>query len=208
MITTHPALENLQQIDNTLGTDVEKAQKLYVSSPSDFSKRVLVKTIFTYLEGHIYAFKQTVLAMEEILKHPMSGLIPRSVKSWVALFSDQEKAMLQEFTYEMGSGGKACKRNYSPRFEDNIKFLIKTFHAAIELESKIDFQSEGWDRMKKTRGIRNRLTHPKTPADLNISDEDIKTAGLAIGWYQATVSSMLDRLEKDSFFAPRFKQPN
>jgi hypothetical protein len=117
---THPALENLQQIDVTLGTDVEEAQKLYVNSPGEFSKRVLVKTIFNYLEGHLYAFKQTVLAMEEILKHPMSGLHPRSVKSWVALFSDEEKAMLQEFTYEIGSGGKARKRDYFPRLTTTL----------------------------------------------------------------------------------------
>jgi hypothetical protein len=60
----------------------------------------------------------------------------------------------------------------------------------------------------QTRDIRNRLTHPKPRADLEISDEDIKTAGAGIGWYQATVSSMLDRLANDSIFAPRFKQPN
>lgn len=201
----HQALENFQQIADVLTEDVKQAEQLYQASPSEFSRRVLIKTLFTYLEGHLYAFKQTVLAFEYIL-NPFGNLIPRASGSYIVLFSDEEKAMLQEFTYDMGSGGKARQRDYFPKLEENVKFLVQVFHKVVRLESKILFDCEGWNCLLDAQRIRNLIAHPKGHADLTVSDDDIKVVQRGVAWYEETISEMLRRLEKDSIYAPQFKK--
>ena len=112
--------------------------------------------------------------------------------------------MLEEFTYDI-SGGKARKKTYYPIFEDNIKFLVRVFHKAIQLESEIDFNSFGWKQLVEAQRVRNRVTHPKTDECLKVSDEDINTVRVGLTWYEQTIERMLERLEKDSIYAARCK---
>ena len=114
--------------------------------------------------------------------------------------------MLQEFTYDMGSGGTARKRDYSPRLEEDVKFLVRVFHKAVGLESTILFGCEGWNRLLDAQRIRNRITHPRGHIDLTVSDDDIKVAQQGVAWYEEVISEMLGRLEKDSIYAPQFKK--
>src|SRR5436190_1440643 len=97
---SHPAFEEFDRVVAALGADVHSADTLHVTAPSDFTARTLVKTCFTFLEGHLYAFKQTVLSLEYVL-NPFGGLIPRARESRIVLFTEAEKAMLKEFTYDL-----------------------------------------------------------------------------------------------------------
>jgi len=199
----HQAFEKFRQITTILLADVEASRLLYAISLNDFSRRSGVKTLFTYLEGHLYAFKQATLALEcELL--PCSPL-PGMRETRIVIFSDEEKAMLEEFTYEMSGSGKARRQTYYPRFEDNIRFIIRAFHKAIRLESKVDLDCQGWNQLIESQRIRNRITHPKSVNDLSVTDADLDTVNDGINWYEDAVSSMLERFEKESIYAPRFR---
>lgn len=195
------AFQNFNRITSVLLEDVQLARSQYQQTPTEYSRRVFVKTLFTYLEGHLYAFKQSVRAFEYAL-NPYGDIIPHAPNSWIVLFTEEEKAMLEEFTYDMGSGGKARKRLFCPQFEDNVKFLVRVFFSAIELESDIDFRSVGWNQLLEAQRIRNRITHPKTDECLQLSGSDVKTVETGIAWYEETIQHMLDRMEKDSIYAP------
>ena len=201
----NPAFEEFQRVASLLLGDIDAAAELHRRAATEFSKRTLIKTSFTYLEGHLYAFKQAVLALEHVL---VPILIPSSrvTDSRIILFSDEERAMLEEFSYDLGSGGHARRKTYHPKLTDSIKFTANVFHRAIRLPSDIDFNSEGWNHLIETQRIRNRLTHPKASSCLHVSDEDIRAVDAGVQWYQTMIDHMLDRFETESIYSPRFKK--
>jgi hypothetical protein len=203
----HKAFENFRQISEILLDDVETSLQLYEKTPNDFSRRTRVKALFTYLEGHLYAFKQATRALEYELAAPFSGLVLGGHGAHILIFSEEEKAMLEEFTYDLSSGGQARKRNHIPRFEDNIRFVIRAFHKAIRLESDVDFANKGWTRLMDAQGIRNRITHPKSVAGLIVSNDDLKIVEEGVRWYEDVIAHMLKRFETESIYAPRFLKP-
>jgi hypothetical protein len=199
-------LQNFLQIADVLEEDIKLARVECQQAPSEYSKRVLIKTIFTLCEGHLYAFKQAVLAFEYIL-NPWENLVPGAKESRMVLFTEEERAMLEEFTYVMGSGGKACKQVYYPKFKDNMKFVAEIFYRTIQQENEVDFNSTGWTQLMDAQKIRDRITHPKTPAALKISDEEMKTAIAGHDWYRETINRMLKSL-RESPLGLRFSQKN
>jgi len=194
----HQAFEKFDQITTLLLADVEEGRKLYKTSPSDFARRAGIRALFTYLEGHLYAFKQATLALESVIV-PI-GPLPGLRDARIVIFSEEEKAMLEE-----SGGGKASRPTY-PRFEDNVKFVIRAFHKAMRLESNLDLGCcKGWSQLIESQRIRNRITHPKSLADLSVSDADLDTVCDGISWYEDMIKGMLERFEKESIYAPRFQ---
>jgi hypothetical protein len=186
--------KNFLQITDVLEEDIRLARTQCQQTISEYSKRVLIKTIFTFFEGHLYAFKQAILAFEYIL-NPWKNLVPGAKESRMVLFTEEERAMLEEFTFAMDSGGKARKRDYYPKFEDNIKFTVQIFYKAIQQQGKVEF-NEGWEQLMKAQGIRNRVTHPKTAEALKISDKEMETVIAGHNWYRETNSRMLKSLRE------------
>jgi hypothetical protein len=104
--------------------------------------------------------------------------------------------MLEEFTFVMGGGGKARKQVYYPRFEDNIKFVVQVFYRAIQQQSEVEFNSEGWKQLMEAQSIRNRVTHPKTTESLKISEDEMETVISGHNWYVETINRMLKSLRE------------
>lgn len=199
-------LQNFLQIADVLEADIKLARGQCQQEPSEYSKRMLIKTVFTFCEGHLYAFKQAVLAFEYIL-NPWKNLVPGAKESRMVLFTDEERAMLEEFTFAMGSGGKACKQVYYPKFKDNIKFVVQIFYRAIQQKNEVDFNSAGWTRLMEAQKIRDRITHPKTAEALKICDDEMKTVIAGHDWYVETINRMLKSL-RESALGSRFNQVN
>jgi hypothetical protein len=44
------------------------------------------------------------------------------------------------------------------------------------------FENEGWDRMKRAIEVRNRVTHPKSVSDLDVSLDDVANSRAAFFW--------------------------
>jgi hypothetical protein len=85
------ALQNFLQIADVLEEDIRLARVQTQQAPSEYAQRVLVKTLFTFLEGHLYSFKQAVLAFEYIL-NPWKNLVPGAKESRMVLFTEEERA--------------------------------------------------------------------------------------------------------------------
>jgi hypothetical protein len=197
----HISIDKFRKVSAILLADVEIATHHHQSAPTDYTRRTLAKTLFTYLEGHLFSFKQAVLAFEEILAiSPPSS----TMKSRVNLFTVEERATLEEFTFDLSSGGRARKQTYYPRLTDSIKFTVDVFHRGVRLNNDVDFNCGGWNDLVAGQRIRNRLTHPKSPQCLCITEEELRVVDSGVRWYESITEHMLRRFESDSFFAPRF----
>jgi len=74
---------------------------------------------------------------------------------------------------------------------------------SLKIESNINFNCEGWNKLKEAQKIRNRITHPKSPEDLQVSKQDLTYVEAGLQWYQTTFETLLDRYEVKSQMKPR-----
>jgi hypothetical protein len=68
------------------------------------------------------------------------------------------------------------------RFPDNVKATFLLFGKVHGVTVKTNFDQQ-FDALCKTYSLRNRLMHPKTPFDPNVSDLDISTAQQGVKWF-------------------------
>lgn len=189
-----------ERVRAVLWEDVIFAKESAANSPGEASLRSLIRAYFAFLEGDLFAFKQIILSME---KHLVRFSLPDPAETRMVIFSDEEKAMLKEYSYDLASGGKARKTSYHPRLADNIKFALRMFHKGVRIESDIDYNSDGWNCLLSSQKIRNRITHPKSTLDLEVSREDLQTAETGIEWYEETVDRLWERASNESPFRLR-----
>jgi hypothetical protein len=188
-------LKNFLQITDVLEEDIRLARVQCKQAPGEYSKRVLVKTIFSFFEGHLYAFQQVVLAFEYIL-NPLKNLLPSAKASRMVLFTEEERAKLEGFTFVVGKDGKTCNRYL--KFKENIKSTMQIFYRAIQQQEEVDFNSAGWTKLMDAQKIRDRITHPKTAEALKISDEEMETVIAGHDWYRETNSRILKSLRESN----------
>jgi hypothetical protein len=54
-----------------------------------------------------------------------------------------------------------------------------------------DFSAEGWSRLKQAVSTRHRITHPKTTADLHVSEDDLSACLSGFFWLLEVVTSAM-----------------
>lgn len=190
-------LQNFLQIADVLEEDYRLARAQCKQAPGEYSKRVLIKAIFAFFEGHLYAFKQVVLTFENL-----KNLIPNAKESQIAPFTEEERANLEGFTLRTSSDGEVRKHRLA--FKEDMKSVMQIFYRAIQQRNEADF-SEGWTQLMDAQKIRDRITHPKIAEALKISDKEMETAIAGHDWYRETNSRMLKSL-RESPLGLRFQK--
>jgi hypothetical protein len=56
----------------------------------------------------------------------------------------------------------------------------------------IDYSGTGWQQLLVSVKIRDRLMHPKQPADLTVTDDEVASLRTAMSWFRDNVVSLLD----------------
>lgn len=79
------------------------------------------------------------------------------------------------------------------KFLTTIAMIKCTTNKAQKLspDLKVDFGVQGWADLVKFIKIRNRITHPKTLAELHISDNDLDVAQSAFFWLLNLVGDVM-----------------
>ncbi|MEO8724327.1 MAG: hypothetical protein ABI395_12575 [Sphingobium sp.] len=168
-----------------LVNDVQHALNLARNSNEQTDKRNLIRTIISAIEGLSWHCRNHIQAIIKDIDH-----IPPFIE-----------LAFSETTYSINAHGILVQQ---PRFipmTTMIRFLVnvaKTFCPDLN----IDFGSEGWDNLKKATAIRNRITHPKSVQDLEISDQDIDIANMGFFWFLDitgdVMESMMHQLRVDT----------
>ncbi len=65
----------------------------------------------------------------------------------------------------------------------NITLITRIISKSYKSGISINKSNPGWDSFKRSRKIRNRLTHPKIPKSLTISDNDLQVLNEAEKWF-------------------------
>jgi hypothetical protein len=133
-----------------------------------FWRRTYVRTFMARVEGTANAYKDIAIRIARVMK---------------TSFTQAELALLNNEHYQINSQGEAYPIKAKVRTEDNIKFAVVMFAKAHGTSFSLATGDAGWRQLVETIRVRDRLTHPRKTADLNVSYEEILHTIDAHAWF-------------------------
>ena len=124
----------------------------------EFFARQLIRAVFAYIEATTF-----------------------SVKAWSAgrcieldlEITPQERYFATDTEYELNHQGEVVETIAKISLARNIRFAIALNRRAHGVTEPFDASVEWWSRLREAIRVRDRLTHPKLPGDLDVSGDDI-----------------------------------
>ncbi len=130
----------------------------YVDADYEFYARQLVRAIFAYIEATTFSVKATSAwrCMEESID-----------------ITPQERYFATDTEYELNDRGEIVEAIAKISLARNIRFALALNRKARKVSEPFDPSIEWWSCLKEAIRIRDRLTHPKWPGDLDVSGDEI-----------------------------------
>jgi hypothetical protein len=123
---------------------------------SGYKKRMAFKAAFAAIEGMIFVRKQWALKRAKEANYSLSEL-----------------ALLREESYRLNHRGDVEVVQNFLRVPENLLFAWRMARAGTRSNRQIDLGGEGWRCLKESVKVRNRLTHPRSEKDLEVSGDEI-----------------------------------
>lgn len=176
LIRTYDLLEHLTN-------DVYRAfEVLEEDKGSQFLRRSLVRTVFSFIEGIIHIIKFEIRSEYRLEKTEID-------------LTRKEKEVLYE---EKIGNGETIKIFIAT--DDNLKKTFNIAKKVWELE-RYHFNAGGseYEHFLKAKKARDRLTHPRTFYDVEITDDDMFYMASSFEWIRSEFKSLMSaRVEKIS----------
>lgn len=163
--TTHEVIE-------LLGQDCERCHAELLASIDDgaidadgnvdadyeFHARQLIRAFFAYIEAVTFSVKASSAwrCMEENID-----------------ITPQERYFATDTEYELNDRGEVVGTTARISLARNIRFALALNRKAHNVSEPFDPSVEWWSCMKEAIRIRDRLTHPRWPTDLDVSGDEI-----------------------------------
>lgn len=156
--------------------DSKAAENALGATPTQFTKRAYVRSVFAYIEGSVWLFKQAAVFADKNSKSPQ--------------LSAGELALLSDESYELNGAGKAESRPKFLRLPDNLLFTVRICNQLFKAGIELDKGSKDWQRFCAQQQVRNRITHPKSLLDYTVSDPEIEECKQMVLWYNTISHKM------------------
>ena len=151
------------------------------------SRRDFIRTLFAAVEGSVWLFREHV----------------RSIADDLDELSPMLAMAINENSYSVGENGKLIEQQRHIPMLSMIR-LVTNLAKKLSSDLDADFSGDGWIDLKRTIAIRNRITHPKSITDLNITSDDTKTAWSGLIWLlehvaltlNATIAAQVEYLDQ------------
>lgn len=165
-------IQLLQDLDYFLA--LSQAQE---DSSTQVMRRSAFRAAFAWIEGTVFQIKQIALGASHVTKKA---------------FTQGELAVLAERQYRLSNTGKVEHSRWDIELKANLRFAFRALAQSWEHDLEIDAGGQDWQRLHQAIQIRNRLTHPKAPKDLIVSDEEISLLKSARDWHEVQLRSALN----------------
>ena len=168
------------------------------STRSQFAKRNWVRTYFAWVECICFIFRQHSISVRFNKRVIRPDDIP-------------EFSALSEVKYTVTSDGKAITERANTRTLDYIVFSLVALSKTFKLNMDVSPKGKDRENLRNALRIRDRLTHPKTVKDLNITNKDIEIVQEFADWFSAhlsiiTRSEIRKKINKEIGLAKRTKK--
>jgi hypothetical protein len=158
-----------------LHADVTRARAGLGDDPTEYFRRQYIRAVFAELEGLTFSIKLLALA-------------PESSPS----FSTAEMALLRGEQYRLSDTGDAL---VSPAFltlSSDMKFAIRSYAKSVGLTYQLPVSEPGWSALLRAKKVRDRLMHPRSANDLQVTDDELECATQASEWFQKKFEELSD----------------
>lgn len=172
--------EHLWQISeavDALWADVEVAREGISGDSSEFERRTLVRTVFAFVEGYTHWLKNVVA--ESLVQH-MSVEGPYDLTLLEPLLDDR---------LELARHGGHWRRRRHVSTQALLGYLLRRLAAMGEVELPLEGRN-GWRKLDEAWKLRDRLTHPKSVDDVQVSLGDAVGAVDAVVWLLGVVTEL------------------
>jgi hypothetical protein len=85
----------------------------------------------------------------------------------------QERYFATDTEYELNDRGEVVEVMAKVSLARNLRFALALNRKAHKVPEPFDASVEWWNCLKEAIRVRDRLTHPKMPEDLDVSGNDI-----------------------------------
>jgi hypothetical protein len=179
-------LELRLEVDKLAGSQASEGQTIYPdpATLTQLERRLLVRSIFSFIEGMSFAIKAESLNFRG-----------------ATTLSDGEVQLAKEESYELDPSGIVKLRSAKLQTLANVRFAFNIFAKCARLDWSLDVSSNGWEQLRRSFQVRNRLTHPKRCEDLVVADTEVRDCLSAFSWFDAqfidAMASTIATLEKE-----------
>jgi hypothetical protein len=124
----------------------------------EFHARQLIRAIFAYIEAVTFSVKAS--AAWQCMQQGID-------------ITPQERYFATDTEYELNDRGELVEAVAKISLARNIRFALSLNRKARKVSEPFQPSVEWWSCLKESIRIRDRLTHPKMPGDLDILPEEI-----------------------------------
>ncbi len=154
-----------------LWQDMVECERLLQKADTQFARRVFCRSAFAFIEGQIYWLNG--IALNAVVNRDFAKERSINVTLASALVDDAPR---------VGKTGKiALEPNRIP-FLNHTALVLRTLAEAIGLHADEMFADNGWAELQKALAVRHRITHPKEPEALTITDDEMRSLRAALAW--------------------------
>lgn len=161
-------VERLRGFMESIGSEISEFNELVKSTESPVLRRIRCRIVFSCIESYISHLKQSALL-----------LTPEDA----GFFSPEERLALADLEAHVTDKGVVLTRKAKIGLKPNLRLAFRAFAKSHGEEYDIDFGDSGGHAFIRAVKIRDRLTHPKSKEDLQVSVEEDKTVTAAWIWF-------------------------
>jgi hypothetical protein len=178
--TMHDSKPDFNEFLDPLLDDLINIQKLLAQSDSQWGRRALVRATFAYMEGSLSWLSPKVQELVRA-KGMQGGTI--DIARIVAL---------ADRVYRPNNQGKIESEANRVPFISRYALVIRTAAECVNVDPAPLFSDNGWGAMGKALKVRHRITHPKVPAELDVTDGEMETLDTAMKWSIESLRQIVD----------------
>ena len=182
-------------------SDLHKVIEELQKNRSDYNRRQFIRTFGTFIDGVIFQYKVATLELDReifstLFQLTSSDALSAPMLSYESRLTPEEKIILEEIAIEVSPSGNLERKSRFMNFEKSLRFTVKSFLKVIGSNFDPNYANYRWGSLKRTVQVRNRLTHPKKPEDLQITEKELKDADEAVNWFAELIRDLLDSLKR------------
>ena len=163
-----------QEVMKTLGEDYDRCHKALidcidagkrdkkgnVTADYEFYARQLIRAAFAYIEAVTFSVKA----------HSAWQCMERNLS-----IEPEERYFATDVEFEINDKGEVVERSARISLSRNVRFALMLHERVWITPIKFDPSVGWWSNFKQAVRIRDRLTHPKMPGDLDVSPDELIT---------------------------------
>ncbi len=99
--------------------------------------------------------------------------------------------MVLEQRYDLDDKGRLVIRSARISLDRNLRFAFRFYAETYALQYQLDTSTQWWDALMRCNRIRDRLMHPRSPEDLNMTPKEIVDAVAAERGFTRAVTQLV-----------------